>query len=113
MVKYRNKLEIIVDVLNAACKGSKKTKIMYAANLSYKLLDKYLTESVELDFLCTTNNGYEVTEKGKAFLEKYHDFSSKYSQIESELQCISFEREALERLCELPKNGRYGQINHA
>jgi predicted transcriptional regulator len=100
MAKYRDSLDIIADILNAAGNGAKKTRIMYVANLSYKLLQKYLEETVQTGFMRINNNGYEITEKGQAFLEKYGDFSSKYSKIERERQSIMFEREILERMCQ-------------
>ena len=100
MVKYRGRLEIIVDVLNVATRGAKKTKIMYVANLSYRLLEKYLEETVGLGFMCFNNNCYEVTERGRTFLEKYNDFSSRYQKVDSEFQRMLFERETLEKLCE-------------
>jgi len=106
MAKYRGRLEIIVDILNVASKGAKKTRIMYVANLSYKLLKKYLEETVELGFIYFNNQCYEVTEKGRTFLEKYNDFSSKYSKIDSEFQKMLFERETLEKLCEPPRSVR-------
>lgn len=99
MVKYRGRLEIIVDMLNVASAGAKKTRIMYVANLSYQLLEKYLEETVELGFVCSVNNCYEVTEKGRTFLEKYNDFSSKYKRANDEFQRMLFERETLEKLC--------------
>jgi len=104
MVKYRGRLEIIVDVLNVAVKGARKTRIMYVANLSYQLLEKYLGETVGLGFVCFGNNCYEVTEKGRTFLEKYNDFSSRYQKVDSEFQKMLFERETLERLCEPVRN---------
>jgi DNA-binding PadR family transcriptional regulator len=51
------------------------------------------------------HRGYEVTEKGKTFLEKYGDFSASYSRIEDQLKKILLEREALERMCESTKRG--------
>lgn len=104
MAKYRNRLEIIVGILNAAGPGVKKTAIMYTANLSYQLLEKYLDETTKMGLIHLGINGYETTDKGKTFLEKYNDFSSKYSKIEGELQRLLFERESLERLCEPVKN---------
>lgn len=104
MVKYRGRLEIIVDILNVATKGAKKTRIMYIANLSYQLLEKYLEETVGLGFVCFGNNCYEVTDKGRTFLEKYNDFSSRYQKVDSEFQKMLFERETLERLCEPVRN---------
>ena len=45
---YRRKLDIIADMLLVAGSGSgaKKTHIMYQANLSHRLLIKYLEEVV-------------------------------------------------------------------
>jgi DNA-binding PadR family transcriptional regulator len=74
---------------------------MYIANLSYKLLEKYLGEVAALGFIDFSDDYYEVTEKGKAFLEKYNNFSSEYVKIEDDLRRMLFEREALEKLCAL------------
>ncbi len=97
-------MKIIADILKVAREGAKKTKIMYVANLSYSLLEKYLGETTTMGFLFFDNYAYQVTEKGQAFLEKYDDFSSKYSRMENEIQRMLFEKETLERLCELPRN---------
>ncbi len=104
MIKYRSRLDIIAAVLKAAGSGAKKTKIMYLANLSHKLLEKYLEKSIKISFIRFNNEGYEVTEKGLAFLEKYNGFSSSYSRIEKELQNMMFEKESLERMCEPPRS---------
>ena len=99
MVKYRRRLEIIADILNAANNSVKKTRIMYVANLSYRLLEKYLEETINIGFMRFNNDGYEVTEKGRLFLERYSQFSSKYSKLAKELENLRFEREVLERMC--------------
>lgn len=100
MSKYRSRIDIIAAILNVARQGVCKTRIMYIANLSYRLLEKYLKETVELGFLGFDNSGYRVTDKGLAFLEKYVNFSDKYSRIESERQKMLFEKETLEKLCQ-------------
>jgi predicted transcriptional regulator len=97
------RLKIIADILNATDSVAKKTKIMYIANLSHKLLEKYLEESIKIDFIRFNNEGYEVTEKGLAFLEKYNDFSGRYSRVEKELQNMIFKKEILERMCNPPE----------
>ena len=105
MGKYRNRIEIIADILNVALVSVNKTKIMYVANLSYRLLEKYLHEIIELDFITFRNNSYEVTEKGRDFLERYNEFSRKYIMIDDKLRKIMLEREVLKRLCEAsPQN---------
>jgi predicted transcriptional regulator len=102
LVKYRDSLNIIADILGVAGSGAKKTRIMYVANLSYGLLEKYLDETVDLGFLRFDGNCYAVTEKGEAFLEKYSAFSRRNSEAEKKFRSISFEREALKRMCERP-----------
>lgn len=99
MVKYRRRFEIIVDVIHAAEKGAKKTKIMYFANLSYKLLQKYLDDSLKVGFIQESGDGYESTDKGRLFLEKYAEFSSKYSKLVTDFEALKFEMESLDRMC--------------
>jgi predicted transcriptional regulator len=106
MIKYRDGLGIIADILHAAGNGAKKTHIMYFANLSYGLLEKYLWATVQSGFLRLNGDGYEVTERGQAFLEKYLAFSSRSSKLENELQSVEFERETLKRMCQLLENGK-------
>ncbi len=102
MGKYRRRIEIVADILDVARAGgggAKKTKIMYAANLSFRLLQKYLGETVEVGLMRFNNAGYEVTDKGRMFLERFGQFSSKYSRIEKDLDALKFEIEILERMC--------------
>jgi len=100
MGKYRDGLGIIADILHAAGSGAKKTRIMGGANLSYRLMEKYLKSTVQVGFLRLNDEGYEVTEKGQDFLERYLDFVGRYSKLESELQSAMFERGVLERMCQ-------------
>lgn len=101
MVRYRNRLQIIVDILNVAITRAGKTRIMYLANLSHKLLEKYLGEVKALGFIQFEDDQYEITDKGKVFLEKYKEFSGKYSKVQDDLRKMLFEKETLERLCTL------------
>ena len=101
MVRYRKSLEIVADILDAVGDGAKKTRVMYFANLSYKLLGKYLNKTVEAGLVSFNNDHYIVTEKGRVFLERFKSFSSRYSRLERELEEASFERAVLERMCEL------------
>ena len=101
MTRYRKSLEIIADILNAVGDGAKKTRIMYIANLSYKLLGKYLDKTVDAGLINCSNDSYEVTEKGQVFLERFGDFSSRFSKLERQLDEMYFEKEVLERMCEL------------
>jgi predicted transcriptional regulator len=103
-VKYRRRFQIIADIVSAAENGAKKTRIMYFANLSYKLLTKYLADTVRVGFIQEDGDGYRATDRGKIFLEKYGEFSSKYSKLASDFEGLKFEMEVLERMCTHGRN---------
>jgi len=44
--KYRDSLCIVAAILESANSGASKTRIMYQANLSFSLLEKYLDVAV-------------------------------------------------------------------
>jgi predicted transcriptional regulator len=98
-LKHRRDFEIIADILKVVEKGARKTRIMYDANLSYRLLDKYLKRAVELGFICFNDNRYEATDKGRMFLEMYTRFSNKYSGLQREFKNMLVEMETLRRMC--------------
>jgi predicted transcriptional regulator len=98
---YRSRLEIIADILKAAGDGSRKTRIMYFANLSYRLLERYLARVIEARLLSRNGERYEVTEKGKIFLEKFETYSRKESKVRKEIESLKFERQVLEQMCEM------------
>ena len=63
----RNKLEISVEILNAAIDGAKKTHIVYSANLNFDVVNRYL-EMLEKKGLIEQNEDlYMTTEEGKKF----------------------------------------------
>ena len=90
MVRYRSHLEILVDILSLVKEGARRTHIMYRANLSFKLLDKYLNEVLTAGLARLGDDGfYKITEKGLIFLDKCNvflkhdeDFRFLYEEIE-------------------------------
>ena len=79
----RSKLEILLDVLNAIKNGTEKpTRIMYEANLSWKLLNDTLSYLVSQDLVMEldmsdsrdkrTNKVYKITQKGEALTRYFH-----------------------------------------
>tara|TARA_Y100000310_G_scaffold102337_1_gene100523 strand:+ start:2291 stop:2563 length:273 start_codon:yes stop_codon:yes gene_type:complete len=78
MVKKRNKVDIIHDMLKIILenKGNvKKTHLMYKANLSHKQMEIYLSELMEKKFIekddSSKNQFIKVTKKGTDFVIKY------------------------------------------
>jgi predicted transcriptional regulator len=98
---YRRKLDIVADILLVASQGAKKTQIMYKANLSYKLLTKYLNE-IRRAYLVSFQREkrcYVLTSKGQEFLERYKDYSRRNKHVEETLNDVSVKKKALEELC--------------
>ena len=100
MGKYRDRLQIIADILSIASSGAKKTRIMYQANLSYKLLCKYLDEVIVAGLVsCEDGDCYVLTVKGKEFLSRYQEYSKHCESLEEHLNHVNGERNVLEKMC--------------
>ena len=101
MGSYRNRLEIIADILQVVSQQPKKTQIMYQANLSYKVLQKYLKEVskaslIDFEF---EKQCYKLTNKGSKFLEAYRKYSRRSRQLEKRQNEIEGKKKVLEELC--------------
>lgn len=95
MVKNRDSLSIVAAILEAARYGASKTRIMSSANLSFRLLEKYLDSSVTAGFVRSENSRYILTEQGWTFLKRYQSFMERYSRVQKALEALSSEREQL------------------
>lgn len=78
MEKKRNRLEIIADILRviSARNGKiKPTHILYKSNLSYVMMEEYLSELKEKEFIIEIKKDnrktYAITPKGMEYLEKF------------------------------------------
>jgi len=99
MGQYRKRLEIIADILSVAKDGAKKTRIMYQANLSYRLLIVYLKFVRDAGLVFIQGKGeYVLSQKGQKFLERYKQYSQRFEQLEMELKDVKKERRILETL---------------
>jgi len=104
MVKYRGRLEIIAAVLRVIGEGAKKTHVMYGANLSYRLVSRYLNWVVRAGLVRTVRGSgslYKVTAKGQRFLERYEEFSEHREKLRERMDRIEGERAELENMCSL------------
>jgi len=98
--KHRDELQIIRDALLVVCSGnrSKKTHIMYRANLSYRLLTSYLRVIMNAGLLEHDEESYTVTEKGRMFLELYESYERNCKDLEKNLKDLKDEKEYLKRM---------------
>ena len=101
MGNYRGRLDIIAEILHLAGQNAKKTQIMYKANLSYKVLIKYLTEVSEASLIDFEDEKqcYMLTTKGREFLEAYKEYARSNRHIEKRLNEINGKKRILEELC--------------
>jgi len=98
---YRGRLDIIADILNVASRNAKKTQIMYQANLSYSVMQRYLAEIVEAQLIAFEDEKqhYSLTSKGQGFLDAYEKYSKTNKHIEKRLNDVASKKKALEELC--------------
>lgn len=106
--KNRDRLSIVAAILEAANPGTSKTRIMFSANLSFSLLEKYLDITSRAGFLQIKESKYNLTELGQEFLREYKLFHEHYDKAQKMLESLGSEREKLAKLCE-----RYGLGNSA
>jgi len=83
---------------------AKKTQIMYQANLSYKVLQRYLNEIINAALIRfeDTNQHYLLTGKGREYLNAYKLYTRSSRTMEKRFNDFSAKRKILEDLC--PKN---------
>jgi predicted transcriptional regulator len=96
-------VDIIADILRVinGNDSARKTQIMYQANLSYKLLTKYLRQVINsrLVRFKQEDKCYVITPKGEEFLELYKEYSKHNRRVEMQLNHVRVKRKALEELC--------------
>jgi len=101
MGNYRSRLDIIADILQVASQNAKKTQIMYQANLSYKVLQRYLREIIDASLISfdSADQFYILTRKGQKFLEVYKDYFKTNKIIEQRLNDVDCKKKNLQELC--------------
>jgi predicted transcriptional regulator len=98
--KNRGRLEIIRDMLSAASEKTRKTRIMYQASLSYRLLEKYLNSLLESGLVeCVDDSFYLITWKGKEFLQSYDDYLERCRRLGEEIRGVRKDMLLLENMC--------------
>ena len=101
MGNYRGRLDIIADILHVIKGKAKKTQIMYQANLSFKVLQRYLAEVIGASLVEFDDGAdfYLLTEKGTRFLSAYQKYSKTNKHIENRMKEARSKKQFLEHLC--------------
>ena len=101
MGRYRGRLDIIADVLKVVGRSAKKTQIMYQANLSYKVLQRYLKDVTAASLVSfePEERCYVLTPKGYEYLEAYRRYCKINKSAEECLNDVCSKKKNLEELC--------------
>ena len=104
MGKYRSRLQIVADMLSVVSGNddTRKTRIMYFANLSWDLLNRYLSDLVEAGLLSFDSSGsgcYVLTSKGRLFLYRFSEYCERCEKVEEHLNDLDKEKKNLENMC--------------
>ena len=86
MVRKRSSEGVMADMLKVAIAGAKKTKLVYRANLNFKLVEQYLEQALKTDLVehVEATRTYHTTKKGTKFIEAYDNLEA-FMQVEDEV----------------------------
>ena len=94
LMKYRSRIGIIAMILDSIGSGSKKTRIMYGAHLSYKQTNEYLAVLLERGLIKSEDGVFTLTPNGRQAIESI-------GEVEKLVGMFGRRREEFER------NGRF------
>ena len=78
MGSKRDRVEIMAEILCLCTKAQSKTRIMYGKNLSWKMLQHYLSYMQEHGLLKNKDEStkYIATDKGREFVSKWKELKN-------------------------------------
>jgi predicted transcriptional regulator len=98
--KNRCSLDIVRAMLSIASVRSRKTKIMYGANLSFHQVEKYLSFLLRSGLLeRDVDSGYLITCVGRDFLSLYQEYLERSNVLRQEVERNTKDRLQLENMC--------------
>ena len=82
----RSNVQVIADILAEAMNGASKTRLVYKANLNFKVMERYLRFLNDREMIQLVKEGdgrdkYIITQRGREFLLHY-------SQVEDMLNLV-------------------------
>lgn len=74
--RRRDTIDIYADILRAIARGCKRTHIVYKANLNFNRCKRHMADLFKgelVEIKSSSPSTWEVTDKGREFLEKYEE----------------------------------------
>jgi len=75
-VKRRNDLEILRDILRVARTSARKSRIVYRANLNFKIVRPYLDRLMKKGLLDQDGAVYTTTLEGQRWIRMYQELET-------------------------------------
>ena len=69
-------MDICHDILKVAESGARKTRLVYQANLNFRIVKKYLELLMEKGFIELKDGHYLTTDRGHYWMMNYHQLMS-------------------------------------
>lgn len=82
----RSDLQIIYEILTITKKGARKTRIVYGANLNFRILGEYLAFLKSTELVTEDNGTVETTERGERYREAFTELMNTMSRHETMLR---------------------------
>ncbi len=76
--RRRSSPEIVAEILKLGKKGARKTRIVYSANLNFKMLAEYLARLEEAELVTLSGGLVTTTTKGKEYIEQFSNLKRFY-----------------------------------
>jgi len=113
-VHYRSEEEIVADILSVLTEGTKKTRIMYGANLSYALVTKYTNKLLNLGLITYADREkkYHLSNSGREYLDNYARYKILEETVNTHLTEAKRKKNDLTRLLDersIPEAGSQSQ----
>lgn len=83
-VGRRHKLDIMADLLRLSKNGSKKTRLVYLANINFNMLKKYTTLLESKNFIYNYNDLIYTSREGFDFLRQYNELMLAWDLIDKD-----------------------------
>ena len=80
----RHKLDIMADLLRLSKNGSKKTRLVYLANINFNMLKKYVTLLESKNFIYNSDDLIYTSREGFDFLRQYDELMMAWDLIDND-----------------------------
>ena len=83
-VGRRHKLDIMADLLRLSKNGSKKTRLVYLANINFNMLKKYVALLESKGFIYNSDDLIFTSREGFDFLRQYDELMMAWDLVDND-----------------------------